>query len=218
MKKICLGGFFLAFLSVSSSGLAEGTAVGARLGTLGFGVELTHSVGRDVNARIGYNYWTYNTSGTESDINYDIDLNLNSGEALLDWHAMGGRFRLTGGLLLNGNELSMTATPAAVVGTNWNIGGVDYDSTTVGTLKTKADFNDIAPYFGIGWGNAVEQGKEWGFNADIGFVYQGEPSVSISASGVVALADLTQERNDLQDALGDYTVYPVASVGISYQF
>lgn len=210
---------FIVIFFCSSLAHAEGTALTGRLGTLGGGLELTRSLSETVNARVGVNFFTYEYTGEESDIEYEFDLNLFSASALLDWHPFGGVFRLSGGLVLNNNELDSTARPLEITA----IGDVDYTPEEIGTLTGNIDFNNLAPYAGIGLGNAVAGDKKWGVVLDIGVMFQGTPDASLAADGLLStdpafLAELAKEEKDLQDELDTFKYYPVISFGITYRF
>ena len=81
-----------------------------------------------------------------------------------------------------------------------------------------------APYIGLGYGNVVlDADKTWGFVFDIGIMWQGSPSVALSANGTKAgdstfQQDLAMEESDIQDDADVFRIYPVLSFGISYQF
>lgn len=202
------------------SGYAEGTGVGARVGTLGLGLELVHSINSSVNARVGWNGYTFHEGITESDVKYDADLQFSSVSALVDWHPLDNGFRVSGGVLFNGNKLAMKATPTS----NVTIGDVSYTPAEVGTLNSKVTFDDLAPYLGIGWGNAVAGEKGLGFSADLGVVFQGSPNANLTASGGTLstdptfLTELKKEEAELNDGLSDFEYYPFVSVGITYKF
>ena len=51
----------------------------------------------------------------------------------------------------------------------------------VGTLRDSLGTDQIAPYFGIGWGNAVGSGL--GFALDLGVAHHGEPNFRFEATG-----------------------------------
>ena len=59
-------------------GLAQEASVGARVGTLGLGVEVAVRSSTPVGARLGLNYITLPFEGEADDIDYDFDVNLNS--------------------------------------------------------------------------------------------------------------------------------------------
>ncbi len=220
MKRIPMIGLVLAGLVYSSTSSAQGIGIGAKVGTLGIGVDITKSFTSTLNGRIGINSFTFDASGTESDIDYDADLNLESAGVFVDWHPFSGGFRTTVGALLNNNELDMTAKSAV----NYDIGGTTYSPAEIGTFGGNVSFNDIAPYVGIGWGNAVDAGQRLTFSFDVGVLMQGSPKVDFTASGgtlssdPTLLANLKTEEQQLEDSLNDYDVYPVISLGLAYQF
>lgn len=195
-------------------------AVAAKVGTLGLGAELTTNITQTINTRIGFNVFSYDYEGSESDIDYDVSLDLFSAGVLFDWHPYDGGFRISAGVLYNGNEASADGTPTD---DEYTIGDEVYTAADVGELDAKIEFNSAAPYVGIGWGNAVGKDKRWSFVLDIGVIYQGSPSIDLSASGILAsdaafLADLEREEKDLEDDLDPYKYYPVITIGVSYKF
>lgn len=196
--------------------LAEGLGFGVKGGTLGAGVELTAGLTSTLNGRLGYNTLTLDRSGTESDIDYDIDLELSTISALLDWHPGGGGFRATVGVVKNGNKLDMTGEPNGT----YDIGDDTYTAGDIGTLSGLVDFKDLAPYVGIGWGNAVEKNQNLTFSFDLGVIYQGSPQVDLSTTTSVAglAEDLAAEEEQLQDDLDGYQLYPVISLGLAFTF
>lgn len=220
MKRIPIIGLIVSGLLFSSISSAEGLGVGAKAGTLGFGVEVTKGFTPTINGRIGVNVFSFDASGTESDIDYDADLNMESVAALVDWHPFSGGFRATVGLLLNNNELDMTAKSAV----SYDIAGTTYTPAEIGTFGGTVDFNNTAPYVGIGWGNAVEKGQRLTFSFELGVVMQGSPKVDFTASGgtlssdPTLLANLATEEAELEDDLNDFDVYPVVSLGLGFQF
>ncbi len=199
---------------------AEGTAIGLHAGLLGFGPGVTQSIVDTVNIRAEYNYFSYSSNQTESNVDYSADFKLNSGDVLLDWYPMEGSFHLSGGLLFNGNKFDMTGRPTS--GT-YDINGTTYTAAQIGTLSAKVDFDSVAPYLGIGWGNPVADGGHWGVTLDLGVVYQGSPNAKLSATGPIASdatfqSNLAAEQSSLQNSLDNWTFYPVATVGLNYQF
>jgi len=220
MKTIPMLGLVMSGLLFSSISFADGIGIGAKVGTLGFGIEVTKNFTPKINGRIGLNTFTFDASGTESDIDYDGDLNMESFAALVDWHPFSGGFRATAGLLLNNNELKLTAKSAV----NYDIGGTTYTPAEIGTFGGSVNFNDVAPYAGIGWGNAVDKGQRLTFAIDVGVLMQGSANVDFTASGgtlssdPTLLANLATEEAQLEDSLSDYDLFPVISLGLAFQF
>ena len=195
-------------------------ALGVKGGTAGIGGEVTIGVIDNLNFRTGYNFFNYDGNTTESDIDYDYELKLRSIPLLVDLHPFGGGFRVTSGIFLNHNEITGTAQPT---GTTIDIGGSTYDVDDVGTLDANIDFRKTAPYLGIGWGNAVDDGNPLSFSLDIGVMFQGTPKVSLETSkdtsGIPGFQDsLDNEIADFKDDVDNLKYYPIISLGVAYKF
>jgi hypothetical protein len=200
---------------------AQAVAIAPKVGTAGVGADLTIGLTRSLNLRLGAQGYARSDRRTEQEIEYDADLSLVSGEILLDLHPAGRGFRISAGAIVNGNEVTAVSTEDAV----YTINGVQYPVGLVGRLSGNVETNAVAPYLGIGWGNAVAPGSRWHFAADIGAFYQGSPKVSLRAEPLIPgllperfEQDLEAERREIEDDLDSYTVYPVVNLGVSYRF
>ncbi len=208
-----------SILSATSSFAAPANDWGVNLkaGTLGAGVELSKGLSDKFSVSLGFNAYNYKTSDTTSDISYDFKLELQSAALLANYHPFSGVFRLTGGVLYDNNELSLTGKPS---GATYTINGVTYSSSAVGNLTGKLTFNKTAPYLGVGWGNRPN--SRFGLSADIGALYQGSPKLSLSATGALSdpalAADLERERASAESDLSKYKWYPVLSLGVYFRF
>jgi len=218
---IILGVFLLSISTTAYAGYAPDVSVGVRASTAGLGAEAEASLTDSLGVRVGINYLTYSYTGTESNVEYDFDLDLLSAPILVDWHPFKGAFRLSGGVYINGNEINAQGKPVGL-GT-FSINGVTYTAGQIGTLKGKIDFNPVAPYLGFGWDTSFGKERGFGFILDIGAFYQGRPEADLSVSGPIAsnaafIVDLAKEEADLQNALDAFKIYPVLSIGINYRF
>lgn len=221
--------------NAADAGNQGATQLGVSASTLGLGLSAGYDFSESLAVRGMVNYFSFSYDTEKSGNEYDGDLDLQSIGALLDWHPMGGGFRVTGGLLLNDNALSVAAESEDL-----DIGGHPYE----GTLSVDVGFDSIAPYLGLGWsGNRGRSG--WSFILDAGVVFQGAPSLTgsgmvsssgqecrfdVSENGNASLAgdgcrwldslesDLEMEHGDLNDDLDDFKLYPVLSAGVSYRF
>jgi hypothetical protein len=217
MKRIALTA---ALLACSLPALADTTAA-AKVSTLGAGVDFAMPLTETIDIRLGLNAFNKSFSRSSASANglstnYAGKINLNSWEALIDWHPWSGSFRLTGGLIYNGNKVSMTAVPQA--GTI-NVGGrTIIIPPTGGTVNAEVSFQKAAPYLGIGYGSVA---KDTGLSlaADLGIMFQGRPMANVTSNiaGVTA-ADTTQANSDLNNAMKSFRYYPVVSVGLGYTF
>lgn len=205
---------------------AQNFAVTGKIGTLGLGAELTSRINDDWNGRFGINGYSYSTKRTESDIEYDFKLKLQTISAIADFFpSRDNGFRLSAGLMVNSNEATLDARPSGA--NTYTINGVTYAAASVGSLRGDLTFSKVAPYLGIGWGNPVTKGAGWTFAADLGAIYQGKPKIGFSASCGAALTaaqcttlqnDVAAEKSQAESALDSFRWYPVVSIGASYRF
>lgn len=210
------GGLCLALLPCVVK--AGGVAVAGRASTLGLGAELTAGLSDRVNVRLGGNIFTYSRSFTQDDSDqFDLDLELRSVSGILDWHPSAGGFRLSGGVIGNGNKAGLVARAA---GASYEIGNNRYAVSDVGSLTGTANVGNVAGYAGIGWGNPVGEGKRLGVVFDLGVAFQGSPQVTLRATGPIAgnaafQQDLTLEEQEFNDDARRFRYYPVISLGVS---
>lgn len=209
-------------LGATSAQAAVGMTL--KVGTQGVGADMTIGIHEKVNARVNLNSFSYGKT-----INADEDddgsgggtispqLKLLTIGALLDWHPWAGGFRLSAGCYLNKNKLDLTADLSDTV----EINDRDY---TLSNLGGTVDFNSLAPYVGLGYGNAAGSNGHWHFSFDIGVMFQGAPQVDLRATVNDPTiqsqldADIAEEEKTLEDDLGVFTIYPVISLGVSYRF
>ncbi|NHQ60889.1 hypothetical protein G9409_09920 [Chlorobium sp. BLA1] len=212
----------LLSLCLSPSAFADTGDVAGTLkgGTLGLGAEVTVGLTSSINARAGFNTLNYDGSTTESDIKYDYTLKLQSIPLLLDWHPFDASgFRLSSGAVFNSNKVNATGAPQGT----YTIGGTTYTTAQIATLSGDVTFNNVSPYAGIGWGNAVGTDSGLSIALDLGVVFQGTPNVSLAASGPIATdatfkTNLAKETTDLESNIKSLKYYPVISLGLAYKF
>ena len=214
--------FGLLGLSQSANAAPGDIALGAKVGTLGAGVEVTLEANSQVNVRLGANYFKF-SSDIEVDSNdYDLDVKLNSFTALADWYITDSQFRFTGGAFINNNSLNGAALPS----NTYEIGDSVYANAEVGILTAKADFKAIAPYLGLGWGNPLSDDSDWSFMFDVGVVFAGKPRIDITSTGgtqsanALLQADIARAEQDFRDEddIKYLKYYPVVSIGLNYRF
>lgn len=228
MNKTLFAGL-LALLPFSASAFDVG--VGIKGGTLGLGAEATFQIVEKLNLRASFQTYDDTDSFTEDGIHYDGDATLETAGITLDWHPFNGNFRISAGAFSNGSEFNLVAN----CNQPCDIDNSQYLSNAANPGKVTAaiDFKSLAPYFGIGWGNALRGGK-WYLGSDIGVMLQGTPQASLTASGqfdrqglaVVTVnandpvfqAELRREEQNLQDQMDDFELYPVINLSLGYRF
>lgn len=205
-------------IPMTASADTGGLGVGVKAGSLGFGLELNYPVNSKLSLSAGINSYSGSETDTADGIDYDIDVNLQSVSLLAHVHPFSGSFRITGGVMINNNELKLTASSAAT----YDIGGTTYTSAQVGKLGATVDFNKFAPYVGIGWGYSPDSGV--GFSLDAGVLLQGAPNVDLyskggTLSGTPGLqAELAAEEASAEDDLRKFDTLPVISAGLNIRF
>jgi hypothetical protein len=222
MKTTYLALALLAGFSCAAANAGD-VAVSATAGTTGLGLHASFPVQPKLNARIGFGYLNYDDTGSTSDADYNFKLKLRTFDVLADYFPMDNGFRMTGGLVYNGNKVDVDMK--AKSGAQYVVNGTTYTAAQAGAINGNVDFKKIAPYLGIGWGNAVAN-KGWGFTADLGVMFQGSPNTTLTNSGCQATAaicaqlasDITVEKTKLRDKVDSYKTYPVLRVGASYRF
>jgi len=222
---IAIAAAIAASCAAASAHAEVGMAVTASLGTTGAGVHLVVPMERTLNGRFGVNYYKHDFDKRSGSLEYDGDARLQTFDALFDWYAFSDtRFRLTAGVVYNGNEVTAKARPDSAGG--YLINGQRYSVADVGTLDGDVDFRKAAPYFGIGWGNALTPNKRWNFSADLGAFYQGKGQVDLISRGcrtsqavcTVLARDVAVEEARLTNELADHKFYPVLRASVSYSF
>lgn len=207
-----LGALMLA-AAAPPAGAAD-MGISGHVGTLGAGFDLAYGVSDNLVTRIGVNKLTVSDDFTEDDIEYSADLELESVHALADWHAFGGGFRVTGGVVFNNNGFSGKGEVEA----GDEIGG--FTAPSDGELNLDVSYDDAAPYLGIGWGNRVRGWSKLAFSVDVGVMAQRGVEVTLDDNGTTGADqdDLDAEAQKVEDELDKYDIYPVISASLVYRF
>ena len=192
---------------------------GIKAGTLGFGAEASWRPIEWLDVRAGANFYDYDDTGGQAGINYDATLALDTYYVTGNLRFPLSPFRLSLGAFANNNEVQMTSQDA----TSFLLGDnpLPYSSADVGTLRSVASFESIAPYVGAGFDFDVMD--RLGLSLDFGVLWQGDPSISLTADGLLGanpafLADLEDERLELENEVEDLKAYPVISIGFNFNF
>lgn len=212
LRPILLG---LALLAVAAhatpAARAADVGLGLRAGTQGIGVEGAVGLTKWFSLRGGIYDASLSDDTEEGGIVYDGTLEVGGVGLIADVFPTRGSFRLSAGLFSNDNGIELTATPV----TPQQIGDSIYTPAQIGTLLGRVEFDDTAPYLGIGWGS-LARGKRVGFLFDLGVVLQGSGEVSLVATGGgVDPDDLADEAAEVEAEISDYDLWPVVSFGLA---
>lgn len=194
-----------------------GLGVTAKIGTLGIGADVTLAFSRYLALRGVFSELNIEPLIGRDEGNIKFDLNWRNCGGLVDWHVLGGGFRLSGGLMANNNDFKAHGDLTESV----TINGNEYSLTT---LDGEMSFAKWAPYLGLGYGAAAGKDGRLHFACDFGIMFQKQPSVTLSGTASdpylqdLLNADLAAEVAKRSDDLRWFAYYPVINVGISLRF
>lgn len=211
-------GVLLAFALTSASASANDNLwFGAKAGTLGLGLEARWEPLPWFDLRAGWNRFDYDDDGDHSGIAYDATLRLDTWYATANLRFPLSPVRLSAGAFRNDNEFVMESREAD----EYVVGGRTYTGDEVGQLSSTSDFDSPAPYVGLGFD--FELADRVGLNLDLGVLFQGDPTVTLTSDG--SLSDepefqqrLEDERRELEREAEDFKAWPVISLGLQFNF
>ncbi len=189
---------------LSGVGVDAGVSINSYLGIRATGAGLT--IHRDGQ---------YGTS-----VSWTASLKLFQAGVLADVYPFQGVFRVSPGLIANGNKLSLSARPSQ--GT-YTFNGTSYSGSQIGSGSASVEWRRADPYLGIGWGNLART-RGFHFTSDLGVLFSGSPKSAISvtcASGQSCpnlASNVAAENAKLQRHLNKVDVWPVVRFGIGYAF
>lgn len=149
-------------------------------------------------------------------LRYSGTVRLLNGGVTGDWYPFGSGLRLSAGVLLNGNEVHAHAQPVGLL----RLGGTILTGPAPARVDARATFNLVAPVLGLGY-SALFFGR-MRVSLDVGAMYQGNPHLSYDMNGSLTqlpsvAGDAERERRRIQQEV-NYPVYPVAMLGVGWQF
>lgn len=221
-RRMIIAAFMFSSLLICAAQATQASPISAGLGvsTLGIGAQVGYKINNSFVIRGVANYFKFNKKMNDDDETYKASLRMFTIGLLGDWHFLQNGFRLTGGLLYNGNELNVTAE----TNRNITIDGVVYTPQQIGTVKGTVNFRPISPYLGIGYTSGHENRSGFSVSADIGVLFQGNARGKIkSITGLAGTqaAVIENQKNAIVKQINKQSwlkTYPVISLGISYKF
>lgn len=199
-------------------------AIGPRFGTLGIGADAAVSLSRHLAFRTGFNYFSLTRDEGIDGITYALRPRLQTVPLLLDLHPTAGAFRLSAGVMINGNQASGDGD----VGQSVFIGDNEYTSAEVQSLTGTVDFRGAAPYAGLGFNSALTGNGRVAFGFELGVMFHGHPRARLAVvtplagtAGAQLEADRRLEEEQIQreidDLPGVIDFYPVLEFGLSFR-
>ena len=208
----------------SAHALQQDIALGARLGTLGIGGDITVALNESVAIRGGAGFLGFDVDLTGMfglAANRTAELSLPTVLYTLGAEVSSGPFRGGAGLLVRSGDPvhEITYQPGATI----DIGGGFYQHPEVRTLTTTLISGSAAPYVLMGFRSRSAQAID--FVLDLGAVLHLNPKFDMTATGDPAVlnsprfrADLETERRWTEDDSASFVnFWPVVSLGLRYR-
>ncbi|MGQ0815304.1 MAG: hypothetical protein ACT4O1_12735 [Gemmatimonadota bacterium] len=207
-----------ALVAVSLPGTAHGqVGIGARVGTLGLGGEVSVGLGSRLGIRGGLGVLPGEINQTVDDIDYTFDPPSNIWNVGVDFYPTDGGFRISAGVI---NRKRFEAS--AVQRGSTEVGGTTYNGTITlnGTLENE---RETAPYAAIGFGKTFRRG--FGLFIDLGAANMGEANIELTGTCQLdngqACPNQAQFQQDLEaeerqaeeDAGGVLKWHPIIQLG-----
>jgi hypothetical protein len=230
-KSIGLG---CAILLFSSTVQALDFGIGAKAGISGVGLDLSVGLSKNINARLSVSNIdikgeddsvSVGDAGNEADLNYDIDFDYGANALFIDWHVLGGGFRISAGMFKNnGAADGNAALQGAIVIDGQSLAPTDFN----GDISTEVSLGEsYQPYIGVGWGRGAGGDGGFSFSLDVGVALL-DTSVdfdaAVNAAGPNGLSQaeldsrLRSLEKDAEAELDNYELWPVLALGVNYAF
>ncbi len=225
MRSLIAASLFAAVLSPSIAAAQGKWGLDVTAGTLGYGGGVGLALSESFNARLYVAGLSYARDFESSGVDYKARLQLRNAPLLLDWHVGGSLFRISAGVMLNDDKLTVDARPTA--GATYTFNNVTYTSAQVGSATGVIKFNRAAPYIGFGFGRPIARHRGLSFAMDLGGAYLGKAKASLNVTcgaGVPAnqcaqiQSDANAEAVQLGEDMKSYRWYPVIQAHLTYAF
>lgn len=197
----------------------------AMLGTNGISLEATKQVRKDALVNLSLGYRSYQADFRQDWAKKDVTTSPDVSTAILgasyDWfpfndHAKMKPFfkalKVKGGLQYVFNPV-YTFTSNLSEDVKW--GQMTFTQEEVGTMYTTVKTNKLQPFAAAGY-DQFFSGKQWSFGADLGWVYQGKPDVTMEATNMLEPSESQAEV--MEENLKTWQFLPFVHLRVSYKF
>ena len=198
--------------------------VGAEVGTPGAGVFGSWRFADHLGVRTGFDYfqWTWNDLSI-ADFRYNAKVRLMSEPLTLDLYPWQKHsFHVSVGMMFNQNQITGASSGFGPV----TIAGQTFEFSDVGVLNLKIQQQPVNPYLSIG-GNFLyfDQAHNWALGGELGVAYTGDPTISLTRSGVFSAGGhdalgsaLDEEKQKAKNWADQYKWLPIVKLMVTYSF
>jgi hypothetical protein len=209
-------------------------AIGTRLGTLGYGVQIATPLMSHLNLRGSANFFSFGYGMSVDGANYDSELHLKSGMVSVNYYPFHSSFHVSPGFMIFKSTAGATMNVSG--GNSFSLGDANYTSDPndpVHGTGVMAFGRTFMPALTIGFGNMLprRERSHWSAPVDLGLAYTGQNSMHINLAGsacqqgfCMSTSDpniqqnVVQEQNDLNESMKRFKIYPILTTGVAYRF
>jgi hypothetical protein len=211
-------------------------AIGAKLGTFGWGGQIATPLMRRMTLRGGADFFNFGYGLTNDGTNYYASMHLKSGTAQVDVYPFRhSSFHISPGVLIF--KTNIAATMNIPGGSTFTENNTDYTSDPSNPVKgagTVTFGRSIMPALTIGFGNMItrRENKHWSAPFEIGAAYTGHYTLGVNLTGSACQAgqgcgsvndpsiqaNVVAETNKINETLKRFQFYPIVTTGVSYRF
>jgi hypothetical protein len=210
-------------------------AIGAKLGSLGWGGQIATPLTRWMTLRGGADFFNFGYGLTSDGTNYYASLHMKSGTVQADVYPFRRvSFHVSPGVLIfKSNAAANMNVPG---GSTFTENDVDYTSDPndpVNGSGTVVFQRSVMPALTIGFGNMItrRENKHWSMPFEIGAAYTGHYALGINLSGSACQQgvcqsvnqpsiqqNVVQQQNKINEELKHFQIYPILTTGVAYRF
>lgn len=205
-------------LLLLSHASADPVSFGAKVGTLGLGVESSYRIDPLFSVIGSVNGFQLTATPNDRDINLDGKLRLLTAGASLGIHPFKNGFKVLAGVFYDGNQFNLSSQ----LRHNVTIEGRTFTPEQVGKPGLIIHFNRVSPYLGIGFDSAFCAESSWSLTGELGVLFQGSPKVKLKGARGAKTYPQVQAyiKHKAKHAADKFLLkyYPVLSIGAKYSF
>lgn len=208
----------LALIAAAVPAAAQ-TAGSVHAGTMGVGFEAQVALGPTFVVRGGVDRLRHDFDRTYSGVDYGASLDFDTVGVFIDLHPFRNAWFVSGGGYLGARELRLEAEPVTPV----EIGGAVFTPQQVGKLTGEATLSQVSPFVGVGFDNTFTGRWRVGFRALVGVAVGESPDVTLNSQGGTLSNNASfRQRLDAEaeriEEEAEYSLYPVAQLGLTWRF
>lgn len=214
-RTLLIPSLFLLLLSHAS---ADPVSFGAKVGTLGLGVESSYRIDPLFSVTGSVNGFKFTGNLHDRDVDFGGKMRLLTAGGSLGVHPFKNGFKILAGVFYDGNQFNLSS----MLRHNVTIDGRTFTPTQVGKSNLTIHFNRVSPYLGIGFDSAFCAESSWSLTGELGVLFQGSPKANLKGTkGSHTYPQVqTYIKQKAQHAADKFLLkyYPVLSIGAKYSF